>query len=50
MNERQARLHGNEDSLDDVDTLMANGQNGHHAQDLETGNASKVWSWHTFYT
>lgn len=42
MNERQSRLHGNEDSLDDVDTLMADGQNGHHARDLETGNSGKV--------
>lgn len=42
MTERNTRLHGNEDSLDDVDTLMADGQNGHQAQDMETGHPSKV--------
>ncbi len=49
MNERQTRLHGNEDSLDDVEALVTNGQNGHHGEDLETGNPSKVKPWRAFH-
>lgn len=45
LNEREARLRGNNDSLDDADKLLANGNghvNGNHAADIETGLGNKV--------
>ena len=40
INERETRLHGNDDSLDDVDDLVQ-GQNGHNANDIEAGVVSQ---------
>lgn len=49
MLEREVRLHGNDDSLDDVDELTANGNGKEAPQDIETGY-SKVASAHLPFT
>ena len=44
IDERERRLHGNDDSLDDIDELTAGSKGGLANNDLETGQSGQVCS------